>query len=282
MNSFLVHISPTKGARAKSVPLEQINETGFDFKNHFKQDLLTARDHWWAVAKLEPWSTIDCMIVDSGEKIRSSFSSFSLREISTLFETAKQLTKLAENEGAQRIIVGANINYEKNNLHLDKVLLRLHLHIVGFLEKELDAMESVSIENLKNKQEDILNYLYDPLLEKFKKAIVGGFPREAHDAELGVKFNFKGGFDKLGEESFCAFVINLDRKIYELFPYLSYSFCLEKSEDDLILTVSPRSVFGKGVLEAIGIILKRDKEKTISKENFQFRDDFFKKIKEKI
>lgn len=276
---FRVHTTPI--GKNVGEPLAEINRRDFDFKSHFKRDLLVASGQWWAVQKTKPWSVLDCMVVDSDDDVRSSFSQFSLEEVASLFVLANKIARIEKKGGAEKLLIGANINHEKHNTHLDKVLLRLHLHVVGFLPEEMAAMRELPVRELKEKGDGVMDFLFDPQLERFQKEMTACYPDEAINSSLGVSFEFVSDSLSAPSNSFYEFVLDLDKKISEIFPGLSYSFCVEGiGTVNLRLTVSPRSIFGKGVLESVGIILRRDENKEISSENLAKRNKLFKKIKE--
>lgn len=279
--NFRVHRSLTgnSGSRGDKITLAQINVPSFDFKAQFREDLILQKDNWWIVKKSQPWAIYDCMIVDPGERQRSSFAQFSIEEIRSLFNLAVKVANILQNEGLTRIIIGANINHGIESSHLDKVLLRLHLHVLGFSNDELTKMQEISLNELKRKDPGIKNYLFDPRLAEFEEKILPILGSESVKSDFGINVDLRGGLDTIARADFSALVRKIDREIARQFSVLSYSFCLNL-EDKVTLTISPRSVFGKGVLEAIGIILKRDDSASISPRDQEKREKFFEKVKE--
>jgi len=282
-NKFRIHRSPTanSGSCGKKVPLAQINAPDFDFKAQFQPDLLVKKSDWWVVKKSQPWAICDCMIIDTGERQRSSFAEFSQDELCSLFNLAEKIAGVLKRRGVKKIIIGANINHEIESTNLDKVLLRLHLHVLGFSDDELSKMEEITFEELEKENPAIENYLFDPMLEKFKEKILPILGSGSAKSSLGISVNLAGDLNAITKRDFCDEVRKVDREIAKQFPALSYSFCLDCS-DKIALTLSPCSVFGKGVLEAIGIILKRDDGVGISPEDQTKREEFFEKVRKEI
>ena len=287
---FKIHFSPTKnsGSQSKKVTLDEINQQGFDFKAHFRPDLLFEDNNWWICRKAKPWAALDCMIVDSSAEIRSSFDEFDEGGLSRLFYLCRKTTDIISSfENVEKVIIGANINHRRAGLPLDEVLLRLHLHVLGISLGEIEKMTEVNLDELEKrdpgakdrlidpKSEGFCRRLENPIAEIFKDNSISANPEAGG---MGIKFLFPEGLEIFNREGFARAIRKIDILIQKKFPDISYSFCFLQDSGKLSLALAPRSVFGKGVLEAIGIVLMRDETETISGEGRRKREEFFTEI----
>jgi len=290
--SFRQHISAVGPPRKKEISLLEINKPSFDFKKHFQKDLIAAFNNWWVCRKIKPWTLDDCMIIDAATPMRYSFSQFEISELEKLFKLANKISEiLSHEEEIKKVVIGVNINHKKGNVHLDKILLRLHLHVLGFRAKEMKEMKSVGLDELEERQPGTLKCFFDPKLKEFQRELLPTLENllskyavaaKIEKDKIAVRIKFSRGKKLLLETWFSKFVWAIDRVIDKKFSGLSYSFCLTFSQGKMTLSLAPRSVFGKGILETLGIILTRDETKSIPKNKLRKREDFFEKIKQKI
>lgn len=271
---LLEHTAPESEA---DIPVSacDLNRDSFDLKSHLINDTVCSAGDWLVVNKIKSWGVLDLMVVDGGREVRSSFDKFSRSEIVDLFKVCICGIDVLKAMSAKKIFVGANINHGFKGQR--NAFLRLHLHILGLTKSDFDKMKSVKLGELEREKKGIRDLILDPLMEQFKckltddfAGILGG----VHKYEFGLRFNL----NKLDAEGLTDAISVIDARIAKKFPELSYSFCIVIEGERAHLNISPRSVYGKGVLESEGILLKRDKYLDFNEEELAHRLDFFNRI----
>lgn len=255
-----------------AVSASDLNREDFDVRSHLDSDTLGAIDDWLIVNKVKSWGVLDLMVVDGGHGVRSSFDKFSKSQITNLFEICLCGMTVLRAMNVQKIFIGANVNHGFKNQQ--DAFLRLHLHILGLRKSDFAKMKPIQLSNLTGKDDRIKDLILDPLLEEFQEALVGEFNGVFGGAEkyqFGLRFNL----DSIDAELLSDAIYKIDSRIADKFPSLSYSFCVVFEEDRIHLNISPRSVYGKGVLESEGILLKRSSDLKFSPDELQERNKFY-------
>ena len=274
----LLEYRTAEGEAERSASLRDINRPDFDMKSHFTNDILTEIGNWIVANKTKSWGVNDLMVVDSGQKIRRSFDQFSREEIIELFKICLAGVDALKEMNVQKIFVGANINhdFQDNN----EAFLRLHLHVLGLTKDDFAKMKEVKLDELvKNGLNRDL--ILDPAIDKFKKSLLGEL-NDIFGGALKYEFGIRFSLDNIDPEILADNIKIIDQKIAKVFSSLSYSLCLVIDSSKVHLNISPRSVFGKGVLESEGILLKRDKNIKFSTEQKKEKIEFLKKTYEKL
>lgn len=287
MGNLVLHRLP-RLPKDDGLKVDDINRKDFDFKGHFKGDVIAEFGRWWLCAKAKPWSLHDLMLIDSSDDFARSFSDLSSKEVQNLFDIVSSVACEFNGEEAEKLIVGANINQFDNSCDPESIQ-RIHIHICGFTKQEVSGMQEISKENicrLTGKDNAIFD---DPIIAVFKNQ-PANFDLPKTNFDYGYKFDVGTDISELATEKFADFIIDLDRKTKAIyisisesddFKFLSYAFTITKAQRVEFL-FSPRSISGRGVLESMGVILCRDLEKEFSQEQYELRNKFIEKISRKF
>jgi len=271
---LLEHTAPETEAKT-SVSVSDFNRDGFDIKSHLACDTLAVVNNWLVVKKTKSWGVLDLMVVDGGKEVRSSFDKFSRDQIVDLFEICLCGVNILRQMQVEKIFVGANINHGFKDQK--DAFLRLHLHILGLREGDFAKMRSVRLGDLSLADNKVRELIVDPLLQEFKVSLIDDFTdilKGATEYQFGLRFDLDG-FDA---EVLADAIGKIDNLIAKKFPSLAYSFCIVSQANKQYLNISPRSVYGKGVLESDGILLRRNKDLRFSRDELEERNKFFAKI----
>jgi len=262
---FVLHRSPIGiPAGGHEVSLSKLNSPEFNLKDHFWPDTVCKVDNYLIVNKTKSWSNLDLMILFADEKPKQSFSQLSEKDIRQLFEICAVIAECLKPK-CKRIFIGSNINHGDSK----QIFSRLHLHVVGYSKEQCEKMEEIDSEKLSNPKK---RFLFDPQIPSFQKDLD---LNDFKPYELGLEKTLSSGFEIIKNKKFISEIKNIDRKISDVFPSLPYSFCLELDQNRWTMYLVPRSVFGKGVLEAAGIILERSAELNFSTSQIEAKKDFF-------
>lgn len=264
------HVAPESSGEDK-VSVEEINAAGFDVKSHFAKDTIATIGNWLVTRKSKSWGLFDLMVLDSATEVRQTFAEFSREELESLFNICLTTAVLLREQKVEKIYIGANINHGFSDKK--DVFKRLHMHVLGLRKIDFDKMTETNLSSLEEKSRGASDLIIDPMVDQFAQKMTEKFS-ECRKYRFGVCFEIK----EVSAESLSEKMDQIDRSISSLFPGLSYSCCLVLSSESARVNITPRSVFGKGVLESEGILLRRSKELDFSKEELQLRDSFFNDV----
>lgn len=266
------HISPVESpSDGKGLRLEEINDAGFDIAEGLKSDTVYRTDNWLVANKTQTWALMDLMIVYCGEGLPLSFSDLGLAKLKELFAICSVCVSIIRGKCPVSYI-GANINHSLD----PQSFSRLHLHTMGFTREEIADQVSVSDQELAYE----MNLITDSMVERFALALSDKLGAKRY--EFGLTKELKFGPDEIKSEDFCREIKEIDEQIKKSFGDMAYSFCLKLESDKVTLNLVPRSVFGKGVLESDGIILRRTDEKKFTKQQLEGKLEFVSEIRRNL
>ncbi len=271
---ILVHRVPLCVKNDKLVESGELNSPEFDFKGHFAKETIVTLGRFMVCYKAKPWMINDLMIIDGDKEYVKSPSELDEEDSNILNSIINiAIAELSSNSQISKIVVGANINPlpEKED---HESIWRLHVHVCGLTKGEVEKMEILDEET---------NIYEDEIIEQFKKEIaqLDGFEEYAYGARKDLE-NIKDG-------NFMDEIKYIDIKVKEIlskfvskFSVISYSFSIIIEDDRASMYVSPKSRDGRGVLEAVGIILDREENLEIDKDFIDGRNKFLKRVQDKL
>lgn len=266
------HISPVESpSDGKGLKLKEINDAGFDIAEGLKSDTVYRTDNWLVANKIQTWALMDLMIVYCGEGLPLSFSDLGIAKLKELFAICSACAPIIRGKCSVAYI-GANINHSLD----PQSFSRLHLHAMGFTKEEIADQVLVSDQDLPRE----MNLITDPMVERFALALSDKLRAKRY--EFGLTKELEFGLDGIKSEDFCREIKEIDERIEKSFGDMAYSFCLKFESGKATLNLVPRSVFGKGVLESDGIILRRTGEKKFSKQQLEAKLEFVNEARQNL
>jgi hypothetical protein len=270
----LIHRVPLCSTDDRLISSEELNSQKFDFRNHFSHEAISTIGRFMVCYKSKPWMINDLMIIDADNSYVRSPSELNDAEFNDLSSIVKlSVAELLDNPEITKIIVGANINPLLGKEDHESIW-RLHVHVCGLTKDEVDKMEELDEKTAIFEDEIITRFKKDiGLLEDFEIYAYGA-RKDLGDIEKNDFMNEVRSADLRVREILS--------KYHDNFSVISYSFCVLIESGKASLYFSPKSRDGRGVLEAIGIVLNRDKLLAPEKEFTGQRDKFLKRVQDKL
>jgi len=277
MNKLLVHTIPSIVKNGNVVSVDEINSDNFCLFKHFEKDTVAQLGRWRICYKANPWTVRDLMIIDESEKYARSVSDLNCVDLQQLAEIIVTAINVLKGDSlVKMIVVGGNI-YPYEKFSDPESIARLHLHVCAFTQEEINKFSKVPKKSFSQFNDKII----EDFISKF----------EISQNALQYPFGIKAEIDVINKDSLVKVLKDIDLKSISAldkinktgrYAIASYSFAIKIDGGKVELFISAKSVNGRGVLESLGIVLKRDSKLVPDGHFYSVRNNFLKKVKEEI